>query len=201
MPELRSPKRVITFVLEGHTKRKNPDFPVVFVSHTSRPVDKLPQTGWLAGLAVAVLKEGTSQASHRDKESLREAKKMVRRELSRRGFTVFSGGPRFVYVIQFKSSFREDADNTWLYVGETGRPIAERVKQHLSGGPKQARFWNHMSHRRPDLEPGIAYWSVEDSREAEKNWAVSLSQLGFKVRGPKGFESRGAKKSSARSSK
>lgn len=196
MPELQSPKRVITFVLEDNTERKNPDFPVVFVSHTSHPVDKLPQTGWFAGRAVAVLAEGTSQEFHHDKESLRDAKKSVRRELSGQGFTVFSGGPRYVYVIQFKSPFRGDADNTWLYVGETGRPIAKRVRQHLSGGPKQARFWNHMSHRRPDLEPGIAYWSVEDSQEAEKNWAMTLSRRGFKIRGPEGFEGRRGRKSS-----
>ena len=183
-------------MLEDNTKRKNSDFPVVFVSHTSRSEDKLPQTGWLTGLAVGVLEEGTSQEFHRNKESLREAKKLVRRELSGRGFTVLSGGPRYVYVIQFKSSFRGDNDHIWLYVGETGRPVAERVKQHLSGGPKQARFWRHMSHRRPDLEPGIAYWSVEDSQEAEKNWAMALSRRGFKVRGPEGFQARRSRKSS-----
>ena len=187
MTLLSRPQRVITYVLSDLVERKNPAFPVVHVSHTPDENEVRPLTKSEVKRAVVdVLAEGTGSIFYTTRRSLAEAKQATRAELSKLGYTVHSSGPRRLYVIEYSSPFRGDHENTWLYVGETGIDVEERVQQHFSG-TKAAKYWQHLARHRPDLEPKEQYWSVEDSTEAEQNLGRALEESGYRVRGPKGF--------------
>ena len=189
---LKVPKRVISYVLSDFVQPKNSVHPVVRVTSTSSVSDRIPRK--LSGLnefVIDVLEIGTSSIFFTSATSLREAKAATRFELSRLGYTVYVGSPaRRVYVIEYSPSFRADSSDVWLYVGETGKPVEDRVEQHLSGDKKASRGWQHLSHRRADLEPPAEYWSVEDSRQAEREWGLRLSAAQYRVRGPQGFNSK-----------
>lgn len=186
---LATPKRVITYVLTELVQPKNQNFPVVHVSSTSSETDGIPRKkSGINGYVTGVLAVGTSNLFHTKKDSLSQAKKETREELSRLGFTVYVGGPRRIYVIEYDPSFHPEPSQTWLYVGETGQPIEERLEQHFSGHKKASKHWQKLLRRRPDLEPPSEYWSSEDSTEAETKWALSLSKSGYLIRGPEGFD-------------
>ena len=185
MELLSTPQRVITFVLPDLVERKNPEFPVVHVAHIPSTEDRLPRKGnGVKGAAIEVLEEGTGTIFYTTTHSLKEAKKATRAELSSLGYTVYTGGPRRIYVLEFNSPFRGDSENTWLYVGETGKSVEARVAQHFSG-IKAAKYWQQLLKRRPDLEPDKEFWSVEDSTEAEREWGRMLEEAGYRVRGPR----------------
>jgi len=186
---LTTPERVITYILTDLVQPKNPYFPVVQVSSTSSETDEIPRKKSRINKHVTgVLAVGTSNLFHTKHESLRQAKKETREELSRLGFTVYVGGPRRIYVIEYDPSFHAEQSKTWLYVGETGQTIEERLEQHFSGHKKASRHWEKLLRRRPDLEPPSEYWSNEDSTEAETKWALFLSNSGYLIRGPEGFD-------------
>lgn len=186
---LKTPERVITYVLTDLVQPKNPNFPVVHVSSTESETDVIPRKkSRINKFVTGVLAGGTSNLFHTKRESLMRAKKETREELSRLGFTVYVGGPRRIYVIEYDPSFHSERSRTWLYVGETGQPIEERIEQHFSGHKKASKHWQKLLRRRPDLEPPSEYWSSEDSTEAETNWALFLSNSGYLIRGPEGFD-------------
>ena len=186
---LTTPERVITYILTDLVQPKNPNFPVVHVSSTSSETDVVPRKKSRVSKYVnGVLAAGTSNLFHTKEESLRQAKKETREELSRLGFTVYVAGPRRIYVIEYDPSFHAEPSQTWLYVGETGQPIEQRLEQHFSGDKKASKHWQKLMRRRPDLEPSSEYWSSEDSTEAETKWALFLSKSGYLIRGPEGFD-------------
>ena len=189
-PLMRASKRVITYVLDDFVRRKIPNKPVVHVSSTTMSTNKLPHgRSAVARHAVSVLPEGTGDFFYSSSRDLRHAKAEKRRELSNAGYTVYSTGPRRIYVIEFEATLKPLDADTWLYVGETGHAIEYRINQHFLG-KNATRDWKYLSRRRPDLEPEAEYWSVEDSTEAEEAWGLFLSAQGYKIRGPKGFNSR-----------
>lgn len=189
-PQLGVPKRVITYVLEGLVTQKNPEKPVITVSSTTSSTDKLPRgQSTVARHAVRVLAEGTSDLFYSSLRNLNQARARTREMLSDKGYTVYTGGPRRIYVIEFEASWKSLDADTWLYVGETGLLVEHRIHQHFTG-KRAARDWKHLSRRRPDLEPKAEYWSVEDSTRAEEAWGRFLSAQGYKIRGPKGFKFR-----------
>ena len=69
-----------------------------------------------------VLAVGTSNLFHTKHESLRQAKKETREELSRLGFTVYVGGPRRIYVIEYDPSFHAEQSETWLFPASMNLP-------------------------------------------------------------------------------
>lgn len=185
MELLPLPQRVITYVLSDIVGRKNPQFPIVHVAHTPSTDDRVPRKGaGIKSAVVDVLEEGTGTVFYTQTHSLKEAKKAIRAELSSLGYTVYTGGSRRIYVLEFASPFRGDSEHTWLYVGETGKRVEDRIAQHFSG-IKAAKYWQTLHRRRPDLEPDKEYWSVEDSTEAEEEWGRILEKAGYRVRGPK----------------
>lgn len=189
-PPMGASKRVITYVLDDFVPRKTQDKPVVHVSSTTMSTNKLPRgQSVVARHAVSILPEGTGNFFYSSSRDLGQAKAETRRELSNAGYTVYSSGPRRIYVIEFEATLKPLDAATWLYVGETGHPIEHRIDQHFSG-KNAARDWKYLSRRRPDLEPEAEYWSVEDSTEAEEAWGLFLSAQGYKIRGPKGFNFR-----------
>ena len=189
-PPMGASRRVITYVLDDFVPRKTQDKPVVHVSSTTFSTNKLPRgQSAVARHAVSILPEGTGNFFYSSSRDLRHAKAETRRELSNAGYTVYSAGPRRIYVIEFEATLKPLDAATWLYVGETGHPIEHRIDQHFSG-KNAARDWKYLSRRRPDLEPEAEYWSVEDSTEAEEAWGLFLSAQGYKIRGPKGFNFR-----------
>ena len=134
-----------------------------------------------------VLEIGTSSIFFTSATSLKEATAATRYELYRLGYTVYTGGPRRAYGIEYSPSFQADSSEVWLYVGETGKPVEYRVEQHRNGDKTASSGWRYLSHRRPDLEPAAGYRSGEDSRQAEREWGLCLSGAQYRLRGPQGF--------------
>jgi len=184
---LARPKRVVTFVLDDFVQPKNAKHPVVHVTSSPSCEDSFPRKrSSLSGHVVGVLDIGTSSVFHTSRESLKQAILDTRRDLSRLGFTVYTAGPRRIYVIEYVTDFKPQPGRTWLYVGETSQPVEQRIEQHLRG-EKAARDWQKLWRRRPDLEPSMEYWSVEDSNEAEIAHGLCMNSVGYLVRGPQGF--------------
>ena len=185
---LATPQRVATYVLGDFVKPKNLDYPVVHVRSTSFPLGKIPKRkSTVNKFILSELELASSNLFFTSAAALQEARAATRKKLSELGYTIYSAGPRRLYVIEYNPSFRANSDAVWLYVGETGHSLDHRTSQHFSG-QKAARGWEHFSHRRPDLEPSEEYWSVEDSTEAERNLGLLLSASGYRVRGPRGFD-------------
>lgn len=184
---LAKPKRIVTFVLDNLVKPKNPQYPVVYVTSTTSSSNSfVRKKSHLASNVVDVLDVGTSNVFYPSRIALKKAIAETRKALSALGYTVYTAGPRRIYVIEFDSTFRPESGRTWLYVGETGQPVEQRISQHFSG-TKAARGWRNFERRRPDLEPSEEYWSVEDSTEAETAHGLYLNSIGYLVRGPQGF--------------
>jgi len=129
---LTTPERVITYTLTDLVQPKNPNFPVVHVSSTSSETDVIPQKKSRINKHVTgVLAVGTSNLFHTKHESLRQAKKETREELSRLGFTVYVGGPRRIYVIEYDPSFHAEQSETWLFPASMNLPTPSVFVAHL----------------------------------------------------------------------
>ena len=184
---LARPKRVVAFVLEDFVQPKNAQHPVVHVTSSPSSEDSFPRKkSSLSRHVAGVLDIGTSNVFHTSRESLKQAILETRKDLSRLGFSVYTAGPRRIYVIEYNSGFKPQPGRTWLYVGETSQPVEQRIEQHFRG-EKAARDWQNLWRRRPDLEPSMEYWSVEDSTEAETAHGLRMNSAGYLVRGPQGF--------------
>lgn len=127
-----------------------------------------------------------------DQASAKLQKTELRRELSRRGYTVNKErtGVWNVYVVQLDEGEKENVGEGWVYVGESSRSPEERIEQHLSGarnrrGPLFSRTVNrHGLYLRTDLMRGLPTWySVADSKLAEVKLADRLRSEGYVVEG------------------
>jgi hypothetical protein len=94
-----------------------------------------------------------------------------------------------VYVIELGPSPEDCAG--WVYVGETGNDIDQRVEQHrtaarLASGKGKLNspvVTKHFVRRRIDLEPPQPLFSREQSLRLESEWAEHLRGQGYKVEG------------------
>lgn len=92
--------------------------------------------------------------------------------------------PRRVYVILLGRDLDQAQAGRWVYVGETGRLIEERFRQHkvnYKASSEARRFgWRLM----PELYDRLpTYASPEASRKAESDLADELRALEYKVAG------------------
>ena len=99
-----------------------------------------------------------------------------------------------VYVIDLDDavlpeSKRKDGLKGWVYVGETSKPIEERVDQHRTGarkGPK--KLFNNQAHRHfvgwnETLTPTKVFYSAAAAKAAEARLAEELRADGYRVEG------------------
>ncbi len=109
----------------------------------------------------------------------------VRNRLARLGFAVNGSTEIYrTYVIELDPSQKPDHLG-WLYVGQTVKPVAERIEEHRNG-----RRFRHSSKvaknfRRPrlDLADPREYYLREDALLAESRLRVRLESLGYVVEG------------------
>lgn len=115
----------------------------------------------------------------------RRHRQIVIERVSRLGHAVNGNAEIYrTYVIELDASKKPD-HRGWLYVGQTVKPVAERIEEHRTG-----RRFRHSSKvaknfRAPRLDltdPGV-YYLREDALLAESRLRVRLESLGYAVEG------------------
>ena len=192
---LKSPKRVVTLVLTDIVPRRNPEFPVVFVTDSTQADDAVVlrrargRKSFLRAAATGIIAEGTSQEFTDDAGALRQQRADVRRRLSDAGFTVnpTEGRTFRIYVIETDNNKPGAPGRPWVYVGMTSKTADERVSEHLRGVPnRRGAGWRQFIHRNPSLEPDRnTFHSVTDAETEETLWGNELIRRGFYVTGPR----------------
>lgn len=117
--------------------------------------------------------------------SAKERKHLTIERLSRLGHAVNGVSTVYrTYVIEL-----DDSDKTghrgWLYVGQTSKPIAERIDQHRTGTRfrSSSKVRKHFRSARLDLADPQAFFLQEDALMAEARLRVRLEKLGYLVDG------------------
>ena len=88
------------------------------------------------------------------------------------------------YVIEL-----DDSDKPghlgWLYVGQTSKPIADRIDEHRTGTRfrSSTKVRKHFRSARLDLANPQAFFLQEDALLAESRLRVQLERLGYLVEG------------------
>ncbi len=192
---LQEPKRVITLVLSDVVPRRNPEFPVVFVTDSTQADDDVVlrrargRKSFLRAEASGILAEGTSREFSNDAGALRQERADVRTRLAEAGYTVNpSEGRTFrIYVIETDNTRTGAPGRPWVYVGMTSKTADERVSEHLRGVPnRRGAGWRQFIHRNPSLEPDRnTFHSVTDAETEETRWGNELIRRGFYVTGPR----------------
>ena len=95
----------------------------------------------------------------------------------------------YAYVIELEGevdtrSTGADAELPWLYVGQSAKPPAERLQQHLEGYKASRWVTRFGSHLRPDIYDGHPLLRNRLSALAYETWlAESLRNKGFPIKG------------------
>jgi hypothetical protein len=130
--------------------------------------------------------------SYPDRSAATQAKTRVIRQLRDSGHWVNGAGQvRRVYVIELDDDVGPkigSASMPWLYVGETGISIEDRIEQHRSAarnarGPLFSRTAHkHFLRPRPDIYEAIPpVHNQTDSKSLEARLAESLRTEGYSV--------------------
>jgi hypothetical protein len=124
-------------------------------------------------------------ASFDDHAAARNHRQLVVERLARQGYAVNGGADIYrTYVIELDPSQKPDHVG-WLYVGQTAKPVAERIEEHREG----RRFRHspavrkHFRRERPELADGQQYYLREDALLAESRLRFRLESLGYAVEG------------------
>lgn len=118
-------------------------------------------------------------------ETAKEHRRVVIERLARLGHAVNGKAEIYrTYVIELDASRKPD-HRGWLYVGQTAKPLTERIEEHRTG-----RRFRHSSkvaknfHRpRLDLADPGEYYLREDALLAESRLRLRLESLGYAVEG------------------
>jgi hypothetical protein len=131
-----------------------------------------------------------STRSYRDRSTATRAKTRVIRKLRDSGNWVNGVGQlRWVYVIELDDDVGSKtgrASMPWLYVGETGIPIDDRIEQHrIAARNARGPLFSRTAHRhfrrpRPDIYEAIPpVHNQADSKSLEASLAKSLRTKGY----------------------
>ncbi|MDA0371998.1 MAG: hypothetical protein O3C62_11365 [Actinomycetota bacterium] len=113
-----------------------------------------------------------------------EKKAMIER-LSRLGHAVNGVSTEYrTYVIELDDSDKPGHAG-WLYVGQTSKPIAERIDEHRTGARfrSSSKVRKHFRSARLDLADPQAFFLQEDALMAEARLRIRLEQQGYLVDG------------------
>jgi predicted GIY-YIG superfamily endonuclease len=124
-------------------------------------------------------------ASFDDRQAAEEHVREMRIRLARRGHAVNGAADVYrTYVIELDPSQKSDHVG-WLYVGQTAKPVAERIAEHREG--RRFRYSpvvrKHFRRERPELADVQQYYLREDALLAESRLRVRLETLGYLVEG------------------
>ena len=125
-----------------------------------------------------------------DRDVVKTLKKELTNSLKSIGYTVNRNTDLWtVYVIELDRNAIKDPGQGYVYVGETKKTPEERFLEHLNRAKNgKTKLYasvvaNHGQCLRMDLAPEIQYLDSPSSKQAEKEWAIHLRTLGFKVKG------------------
>lgn len=174
--------RVRVYELSDLVERRREEFPAVWVGLRSadRPESRLP-AGW-----VRPMPEFTPETVFSTHKRALRKRDIVATALARRGFTVNPSAEqsRRVYVLELDPEHCPVPGTPWLYVGQTGKPVDDRIRDHLRGKHASRTVARHFVRRRVDLEPERIFTSVWDAIAEETAWGEKLQRQGFVVTGP-----------------
>lgn len=128
------------------------------------------------------LMDGESFVDH---PTARRHRQAIIERVSRLGHAVNGSAEIYrTYVIELDASKKPD-HRGWLYVGQTVKPVAERIEEHRSG--KRFRHSSKVAKNfrgpRLDLTDPGEYYLREDALLAESRLRVRLETLGYAVEG------------------
>lgn len=125
-----------------------------------------------------------------DYDFVKKLKKELTNSLKSTGYTVNRNTDLWtVYVIELDRNATRDPGRGYVYVGETKKTPEERFLEHLNRAENgKTKLYasvvaNHGQRLRMDLAPEGQYLDSASSKQAEKEWAIHLRSLGFKVKG------------------
>ena len=124
----------------------------------------------------------TSFATHSLAEKGKQA--MIDR-LSRLGHAVNGKSTVYrTYVIELDDS-NKPGHRGWLYVGQTSKPIPDRIDEHRTGARfrSSSKVRKHFRCARLDLADQHPFFTSEDALMAESRLRVQLERLGYLVDG------------------
>ena len=120
-----------------------------------------------------------------DRAAAKRHERLVIERLTRRGYAVNGDATTYrIYVIELDGSKKPD-HRGWLYVGQTSKPVAERIEEHRTGRLHRhsPRAFRHFRQPRLDLADAREYYDRGDAELAESRLRVRLERLGYAVDG------------------
>lgn len=120
-----------------------------------------------------------------DHAAAKRHERLVIERLTRRGHAVNGKVTTYrTYVIELDGSKKPELRG-WLYVGQTSKPVAERIEEHRTGRRfrHSSKVAKNFRHPRPDLADEREYYDRGDAELAESRLRVRLERLGYAVEG------------------
>jgi hypothetical protein len=124
-------------------------------------------------------------ASFDDRQAAEEHVREMQIRLARQGYAVNGRADIYrTYVIELDGSKMPDHLG-WLYVGQTAKPVAERIEEHRTGRRfrHSSKVAKNFCRPRLDLADPGEYYLREDALLAESRLRVRLESLGYAVEG------------------
>lgn len=189
---------LIVVELDDVVPRRDPSKPNLFVGLTlSPPAERFEQIKrskrktWYFG-HVREFRNDLSPGHHFDDEGeARKELKLLCERLIEEGYAVNCESRVWqVYVLELDQARSKDSTKKPVYVGETSQDPETRLAQHRGelaskkGKPLTARSTKgYVIGLLPDLAPNQLYFTSEQSKRAEAEWAEHLRVLGYEVFG------------------
>jgi hypothetical protein len=196
MPSTPPRYRVLVVTTSDIAKRRKKNMPRLLVEITVEPPRrrlthlKKHKERWYSGMIVGIDRALTPRTTYGSLEEARLAKKELSAELSAAGYTVNCNFSTWrVYVIQLKPSVTKDKYPGYFYVGETSKPVEERIRQHRDTAPRvgfslhSRKAHRHFLRPREDLRPRTVLYSKADSLKLEHETIRRLRAEGYFVIG------------------
>lgn len=120
-----------------------------------------------------------------DRSAAKEHRRVVIDRLARQGHAVNGKAEIYrTYVIELDASQRPD-HRGWLYVGQTVKPVADRIEEHRTGRRfrHSSRVAKNFRAPRLDLADQREYYLRPDALLAESRLRGRLESLGYAVDG------------------
>jgi len=192
------PHWIVAIELDDVVERRNPLRPNLYLELTRTPpltrfeqIKRSKRKTWYLGCVQKLREDLTPKSAFPDRESAKEALKLLRDKLNEDGYTVNRNTRVWqVYVLELDSSEVKNPGEGHVYVGETSLPIEIRLQQHR--GDLLSKKGKSLSARAikvpiiglsPKLAPQQLFYSKSQATRAEAELAQNLRDKNYIVSG------------------
>ena len=192
------PHWIVAVELDDVVERRNPLRPNLYLEVTRTPpvtrfdqIKRSKRKTWYLGCVKKLREDLTPKSTFPDRESAKDAWKLLRDKLNEDGYTVNRYTRVWqVYVLDLDSTEVKNPGEGHVYVGETSLSLETRIQQHR--GELLSKKGKSLSARAikvpiigliPKLAPQQLYYSRSQATRAEAELARDLRNKGYLVRG------------------